>query len=222
MCNITGILFGARNLSRKDVEGKRVIEIGSYDLNGSLRSLVKSWQPSEYIGVDIIEGEGVDVVCSAEEIINKFGEEGFDIVISTELLEHTRDWRKVVSNIKKICKKNGIILITTRSFGFGYHAFPYDFWRYEIEDIKNIFSDLETIKLEKDSKEPGVFIKAMKKEDFSENDLSDYELYSIVANKRVKEIDDKYFRSLHFLKMVTKERLKRLFFRFGKFTYSKV
>ncbi len=53
MCTIECIMFGAQNLCKEEVAGKRVLEIGSYNVNGSLRQIVKSWGPAEYIGVDI-------------------------------------------------------------------------------------------------------------------------------------------------------------------------
>jgi SAM-dependent methyltransferase len=190
MCNAYCISFGAVNLKPEEVRGKRVIEVGSYDTNGSLRPLVESYHPSEYIGLDIAEGPGVDVIGKAEDMLDRFGKESFDIVISTELLEHIRDWREGIHNIKNICKPGGIILITTRSFGYPYHEHPYDFWRYELEDMKHIFSDCSIEKLEKDPAK-GVFIKAKKTHDFTEKDLADYRLYSILLNKRVKEITDK-------------------------------
>jgi len=190
MCNAYCILFGAINLNPEEVRGKRAIDIGSYDTNGSLRPLVESYYPAEYIGVDIAEGPGVDMICKAEDILDRFGKESFDIVISTELLEHIWDWRKVVRNIKNICKEGGIILITTRSYGHPYHGHPHDFWRYELEDMKHIFSDCLIEKLEKDPAK-GVFIKAEKTHDFVEKDLADYKLYSILLNKRAKEIAEK-------------------------------
>lgn len=73
MCNATCLIFGIRNLTSEEIIGKRIIEIGSYDVNGSLRSIIESRDPAEYIGVDIQKGRGVDVVCNAEDIINKFG-----------------------------------------------------------------------------------------------------------------------------------------------------
>lgn len=191
MCNTACIIFGAKCLTKEEIEGKKVIEVGSCDINGSLRPIVELLNPREYVGVDVEKGPGVNVVCNVCDVVEQFGEESFDAVICTELLEHVRDWRKAISNLKNICKPNGIILITTRSYGFYYHPYPNDFWRYEAEDMKNIFSDCVIEKLELDIFSPGVFVKAKKPKVFFENELSDYELYSIIANKRVKEIDEK-------------------------------
>ena len=102
MCNASCIIFGATNLNKEQVEGKSILEVGSYDINGSLRPIIESWAPAEYVGGDIEEGPGVDLVCNVEDIIGRFGKERFDIVISTELLEHVTDWQKVISNIKNV------------------------------------------------------------------------------------------------------------------------
>jgi SAM-dependent methyltransferase len=149
----------ATRLSNQDVAGKRVLEIGSLDINGSARKCVEFWQPAEYVGVDIKEGPGVDLVCDAEKLIDIFSEESFDVVFSTELLEHVLNPKTVISNMKRLCKRNGTILLTTRSYGFVFHPFPYDFWRFELSDMQSIFSDCEIIDLEKDFSEPGVFVK---------------------------------------------------------------
>ena len=206
MCNAYCILFGAINLKPEEVEGKRVIEIGSYDTNGTLRPLVESYRPREYIGVDIVEGPGVDMICRAEDILGKFGKESFEVIISTELIEHIQDWRKVVHNIKNIGKPGGIFLITTRSFGAPYHGHPYDFWRYECEDMKYIFSDCLIEKLEKDPLK-GVFVKVKKPAKFAERNLSDYKLYSILLNRRVKEIAEKDFKK-YSKRLIMKKKIK--------------
>lgn len=194
MCDLNCLQFGEKNLTRSEIEGKRVIEIGSYDQNGSLRSHVESLHPAEYIGVDIAKGYGVDIVCTGEEVRERFKDESFDMVVSTELMEHVRDWKKVISNMKHICKPNGVILITTRSYGFPFHGWPYDFWRFEYSDMKEIFSDFEIQVLEKDSERPGVFLKAKKPSAFKECDLSNSELYSIASDCRVREINEEVLK----------------------------
>lgn len=219
MCNAGCVMFGASNLSDVEISNKRIIEIGSYNVNGSFRSFVQSRKPAEYIGVDIEKGLGVDVVCGVENIIEKFGKESFDIVISMEMVEHVKNWRKAISNIKNICKPGGTILITTRSYNFSYHGFPYDFWRYEIDDMKHIFSDCIIKKLEKDPVEPGVFIKVVRPDKFTEKSLSDYELYSIILDKRVLDINNKSIES--FQKARQKHmRLKKFITGIGKFVFS--
>lgn len=79
MCNVNCIVFGAINLNEEEIEGKNILEVGSYDINGGLRPIVESWKPAKYVGVDIEKGLGVDVVCNAEELLDKF--------------EHVKDWR---------------------------------------------------------------------------------------------------------------------------------
>jgi SAM-dependent methyltransferase len=207
MCNVNCILFGARNLLDEEIRGRRILEAGSCDVNGSLRPFVESRKPSEYIGIDIVAGRGVDLICSAEDLLDRFGEETFDIVISTELLEHVRNWRKVISNLKRVCKAGGIILITTRSIGCEFHGYPHDYWRYEPEDMEEIFSDCEIPVLERDP-DKGVFLKAAKPLSFVEKELPDYQLYSIVVNRRVKQITDKDLRNWHLMKLLAKNKVK--------------
>lgn len=194
MCNISGIIFGITNLRRYEVYNKNVLEVGSYDVNGSLRRpILDLWHPVKYVGVDIIPGPGVDIISNAENLEKILNYNSFDVVISTELLEHVKDWRKVISNIKNICKPKGVILITTRSYGFPYHGYPYDYWRYELNDMKHIFSDCIIEKIETDPLSPGVFLKARKPENFIEHDFSNYELYSPIKNKIVKDVNQKDF-----------------------------
>ena len=183
------IMFIAKNITHEEICGKKVLELGSRDVNGSPRYVLQLLKPSEYIGVDIQKGKGVDEVCSVDDIVGKFGENAFDIVVSTELLEHVQDWKTAVSNLKKVSKPNGLLFITTRSKGFNYHGHPYDFWRYELEDFQTLFSDMEIIKLEKDSLRPGVFLKACKPKNFTEKDLSEVALHSMVMDQRIKLSD---------------------------------
>lgn len=189
MCHDTIIEFGERNLKKEDIYRKRVIEIGSKDVNGSLRPYIEKLGCNQYIGVDIEPGKGVDVICNAEDIIERFGKESFDVVISTELLEHVKNWKKVINNIKDICKDNGIIILTTRSKGFGYHDFGLDggdHWRFEIEYMIHIFSDCIIEKLEKDIDNlPGVFIKTIKRNNKIRVNLSNFEAYSMLKERVV-------------------------------------
>jgi SAM-dependent methyltransferase len=216
------IIFAAKHLNREEVAGKRLIEVGSYDVNGSVRPLLSHWKPAEYLGVDIKNGPGVDVVCNAEDIVKKFGAETFDIVISTELMEHVKDWRRVISNFKNICRTNGFILITTRSYGYPVHSYPYDYWRYEPEDLKEIFSDCDMIALERDFEAPGVFMKVRKPLEFSEKDLSKFQLYSMFAGKRIQELTGSELQGINFVMLAIKGSLRNFLYQAYRWMQSRI
>jgi len=186
MCNTACLEFGQEQLTKGDVCGKTVLEIGARNVNGSLRSFVEGLSPSQYIGVDVEAGPGVDEICRAEELPARFGDATFDLVISTELVEHVRDWRRVITNFKSVLRPNGVLLLTTRSHGFPYHGYPHDYWRYELADIREIFSDFLIEALMPDPSEPGVFVKARKPTASTARDLSGIRLHSMIAGRRVR------------------------------------
>lgn len=186
MCNPSGIEFVTRTAKRQDVWKKSVIESGARDVNGSVRPVLMRFEPSMYVGTDIEMGNGVDVLCDAVDLVNKFGEASFDVCVSTEVVEHVQYWRAVIGNYKRILRPGGVLFLTTRSEGFGWHGYPSDYWRYSVEDMQEIFADFRSVTVESDPAEPGVFVKAYKPSKFRERDLSKYELYSINELKRIK------------------------------------
>lgn len=188
MCHPSCIEFVRVNLTRNEVEGKSVLEVGSLNVNGSVRPIVEAFSPSSYIGVDIQRGPGVDGICDASEIASHFGKDKFDLLISTELLEHVRDWKKVISNFKNVLRPGGLLFVTTRSKGFGYHGFPFDYWRFEVSDMRDIFSDFIVELIENDPIVPGTFVKARKPEIFVENNTRAYSVFTLITGKRKENI----------------------------------
>lgn len=183
MCNISIIEWFVDEVAENSglFEEKRILEVGSKYVRPLVEKLCR---PREYVGVDIEKGMYVDVVLPAEQLVERFGKGSFDVVISTELLEHVKDWRLVINNMKDVLKHNGIIFISTRSYGFPYHGYPHDYWRYEIEDMKRIFQDFTIFFLQKDHLALGVFLKAQKPEHHVKNTLDGIALYSMAIGKR--------------------------------------
>jgi SAM-dependent methyltransferase len=138
--------------------------------------------------VDILEGPGVDVVGSAGQLVEVFGENRFDVIVTTEMMEHVEDWQGAVSHMKRTLKPGGYLILTTRSQGVNYHGYPHDYWRYEQEDMRLIFDDMEIIDLVVDRVRPGVFIFCRKPEDFHERPLDQIALYSILTRRRTTAV----------------------------------
>lgn len=163
MCHGTCLDFIRTSLAAEDIAGRRVLEVGSFDVNGSPRPVVEAYRPASYLGIDIVDGPGVDKICPAERIVEEFGPDSFDVIISTEMMEHVRDWRLILSNMKRSLAPDGLLVVTTRSFGFPQHDYPGDYWRYELSDMRILFGDLTIERLEADEPAtPGVFIVARK------------------------------------------------------------
>ena len=183
--------FVRDNLRPEEIRGRSILEVGARAVQGlemSVRPGLEALAPSRYVGVDIEAGPGVDEICDAGELRGRFGDESFDVLVTTEMLEHVRDWRRVVHNLKHVVRPGGALVATTRSRGFPHHAWPHDYWRWEPSDMEGIFSDFELEALEPDLQAPGVFLKARKPADFRERDLSGYELFSMVKQRRARDI----------------------------------
>lgn len=89
----------------KRFTGVKVVDFGSMDINGNNRYL---FSDSDYTGVDIGEGPNVDIVCPAHE----FKGEGYNVVISTEMLEHDKHYAKSLENMVRILKPGGLLIVS--------------------------------------------------------------------------------------------------------------
>ncbi len=96
--------------------GCRVLDIGSLDLNGNNRYLFENYK---YLGVDIGYGENVDLVCPGHKVEDS---EGFDVVISTECLEHDIFWKETIQNMVNLAKSNGLVLLSCATTGRPEHG----------------------------------------------------------------------------------------------------
>lgn len=96
----------------KSWQGRKILEIGSHDVNGSVRPYFSG---SEYVGVDLSEGPGVDIVSSGHDL--NLPEKSFDGSISCECFEHNPEWRETFQNMHRMTKDGGVVLVTCASHG---------------------------------------------------------------------------------------------------------
>lgn len=122
----------------------QVLEVGSRDINGSCREIIEK-QVAFYWGIDIENGKGVDEIVDACKLTEHFGINKFDCVISTEMLEHVKDWQKAIVEMYAVLKTGGYLLLTTRSPNFPKHNYPNDYWRFTASHMEEIFGDVSEI-----------------------------------------------------------------------------
>lgn len=171
--------FFLRTMLAEEFQGGRILEVGSYDVNGGLREIVMRLQPFEYIGTDMRDGPGVDYMVEASRIAHVFPKGHFKAVICTEMLEHAENWHGAVNAMKAVLQPGGVIYLTTRSTGFPLHDYPGDFWRFTKYDLHAAFRDFDIVVLEDDPQDPGVFLKAEKPHDWQPVDISDIAVYRV-------------------------------------------
>lgn len=154
--------WGHQILTPAHIEGKMILEVGSLDVNGSLRQHVMLHRPKLYIGTDMQDGPGVDVQIDAVDLLHIFQSAAFDVIICTEMLEHAERWFECLWTMTRILKDNGYLLLTTRSPGFPRHGYPNDYWRYTFEGLATTLMDMGYQILKEscedpDPRSPGVF-----------------------------------------------------------------
>lgn len=157
--------FVSKVVQPLDVLGKHVLEVGSYNVNGSVRPLIEHFGPAKYIGTDMRDGPGVDQVVPADELVQTFDHYSFDLVVCAEVMEHVERWEPAINNMKAVLKIGGLLVLTTRSVGFPLHEYPGDYWRYSVNDLCRIFSDFDIQVAQPDPMVPGAFIAARRASD---------------------------------------------------------
>jgi SAM-dependent methyltransferase len=103
------------------------IDIGSYDVNGSYRTLFDnpSWR---YTGVDLESGPGVDVVLRSPYGF-PFATGSADVILSGQAFEHVEYFWMTWLEMIRVLRPGGLIFLIAPSRG-PEHRYPQDCWRF--------------------------------------------------------------------------------------------
>jgi SAM-dependent methyltransferase len=136
--------FVERYLSNRDV--LRVADIGSFDVNGTLRALFDrpGWT---YRGLDRVGGPNVDHVLSGDEAWPEVPDASFDVVASSQRLEHVRKPWSWMSELARICVPDGLVYVCSPNT-WDYHPYPIDCWRIWPDGLKGLFEEAGLVPLE--------------------------------------------------------------------------
>lgn len=79
-----------------------------------------------------------DIVFDAHQI--PFKDASFDLIIASQVLEHTFQPWEVAQELQRVVKIDGNLLIET-PFNFPYHSPPYDFYRFTFTGLRSLFPE---------------------------------------------------------------------------------
>lgn len=115
-------------------KGKRVLDCGSLDVNGSLKDL---FTDCEYIGIDIHPGNNVHVVIKAHE----YWAPKFDTLVSAEMLEHDEYYQLSLQHMYHLLKPGGLMAISAAGKGRAEHGNHGENWGTSPDYYRNLLEE---------------------------------------------------------------------------------
>jgi GT2 family glycosyltransferase/glycosyltransferase involved in cell wall biosynthesis/SAM-dependent methyltransferase len=103
-----------------------IVDVGAQDVNGSLRSVAPPHH--SYIGLDFVDGKGVDVVITDPYNL-PLESNSVDVVVCSSCFEHSEFFWLLFIEIQRILKPDGLFYLNVPSNGV-FHRYPVDCWRF--------------------------------------------------------------------------------------------
>ena len=128
--------------------GKKVLDVGSGDINGNNRFLFEN---CEYDGNDVILANNVTIVSKTKDL--PFANNTFDTIISTECFEHDSEYKESFVKIYNMLKPDGLFCFTCASTNRAEHGTrrsnPYDSYGTigNIQDMVDYYKNLTELDL---------------------------------------------------------------------------
>ena len=135
--------FIKQQASVLDSESIVLLDIAPQIHEGAKQFFIKS----NILTADIDEKSGADYIidiCKNNE--EKILAETFDIIICTEVLEHTLNQFSAINEIYRLLKWDGILLMST-PFDFRIHGPLPDCWRFTEHGLRALLLDFEILEL---------------------------------------------------------------------------
>ena len=136
----------------------------------------------KYVGADLREGPGVDVILDLHHI--QLGTCSVGTVLCLDTLEHVKNPIQAVSELHRIMHPAGVCIVSS-CMNFPVHNYPNDYWRFTPEGMRlllNIFDHLFVGQVG-ESKNPHLVIGIGTKEQKFESTNFATELFNKVLSK---------------------------------------
>lgn len=117
----------------RDLGRYRVLDVGS-----GIKPYYPFFEPfaSEYVGVDS-ENPAADLRGTVEDL--PVGDASFDLVLCTQVLEHSDDPPRAVRELRRVTAPGGRVLASTHGVQV-YHPSPADYWRWTHAGLERLFT----------------------------------------------------------------------------------
>ena len=116
----------ARKVAKDTV---RVLDVGSFDVNGSYKDIFEGKYKYKYVGLDMEKGPNVDIVLQYPYDWSSLETDSFDIIISGQAFEHTEFFWISFAEMARVLKKDGLLCVIAPN-GFAEHRYPVDCYRF--------------------------------------------------------------------------------------------
>lgn len=117
------------------IDNLLICDIGSFDINGSFKPI---FEKHNYIGLDIVNGNNVDIVSELYKY--PFKDNTFDVIISGSTVEHVEDIFLWIEEIERITKSHGFVCIVAPTQFKIEHRHPVDCWRIYPDGMKYLLN----------------------------------------------------------------------------------
>lgn len=109
--------------------GIRILDVGSYGVNGTYKEIFSDTVRYHYTGLDVSAGPNVDYVPADPYNWPELTDESFDVIISGQAFEHIEHPWLIMEEMSRVLKRNGLVCIVAPSPD-PEHKYPVDCWRY--------------------------------------------------------------------------------------------
>ena len=120
-----------------------IYEFGSLQVPSQVgfADLRRFFPNKKYIGADMREGPGVNIILNLHAI--DLPSESVGTVLILDTLEHVEFARKAIDEVYRILKPDGILIITS-VMNFPIHDYPYDYWRFTPEAFRSLLKPFKS------------------------------------------------------------------------------
>jgi len=123
-----------------DKLGDDVLEVGSRMTRPNCWWIVnRDLARGKWLGIDMQPGHGVDQVADIHELPHDWTDR-FSGVLCSEVLEHVRRPVRGLTELRRVTKPGGWIVVTTL-FCFPEHGFPDDYFRFTRNGLAQVLSE---------------------------------------------------------------------------------